>query len=218
MPKLTGPGLSLGASGTLGKILRYNNSKFGSWLSIAHKPAGKGTPNQLSQRKFFFDAKTAWNNLTDYDKMLYNEMAKALPLTGYNLFIKNFKENSMILNIKKNITSDQILNLADTPVELLPALPSGQIYSIVAVSARLNFVSNSYAGGSSTGLGFNLETIFCSLMDLVPLSAVETHQFFDISNSKVLDGGSVSLININDNWVNGDSDLDIYLTYQILIL
>jgi hypothetical protein len=90
MPKLTGPGLSLGASGTLAKAVRFNNSKYGAWLSVHHKPRYTSSPLQIIVREKFLAAKTAWKVLDSGEKLEWNNRAKNLPMTGYNLFIKEF--------------------------------------------------------------------------------------------------------------------------------
>ena len=48
------------------------------------------TPAQQAQRQKFADAVHAWQDLTEEEKMSYNERAKGKRLSGYNLFLREY--------------------------------------------------------------------------------------------------------------------------------
>jgi hypothetical protein len=48
------------------------------------------TEAQQIQRQKYADGVLAWQGLTNPQKLLYNERAKSLPYSGYNLFLKEY--------------------------------------------------------------------------------------------------------------------------------
>jgi len=84
-------------------------SKFGDWnpaagiyqaVAVAGKqvirklrfywPKNPNTPEQIKNRGDLRDAVVAWQNLTDEQKEVYNESARGLPMSGFNLFVKSW--------------------------------------------------------------------------------------------------------------------------------
>jgi hypothetical protein len=54
------------------------------------------TPARIAnpRRAVFADAITAWQNLTQPEKLSYNVRARLMHMSGYNLFIKNYLRSS----------------------------------------------------------------------------------------------------------------------------
>jgi len=53
-------------------------------------PTNPQTELQQANRSKFADAVLAWQNLTSQQKLSYNERASGKPLSGYNLFLKEY--------------------------------------------------------------------------------------------------------------------------------
>jgi hypothetical protein len=58
-----------------------------SRFSIPHNPK---TPAQDAQRLKYAESVTEWQNLTDEQKLVYNNRARGKKLSGYNLFQKEY--------------------------------------------------------------------------------------------------------------------------------
>jgi len=90
MPKLTGPLLSLRASGSVAKNLTYSERKTGSLARWQKKQKDVLTSERVEWRARFLQAVAAWHALTENEKEVYNEEAERLTMTGYNLFLKKY--------------------------------------------------------------------------------------------------------------------------------
>ena len=112
MAKLTGPLMSLAASGQLGKTL-----VFGDWKGIKYArqyiiPANPNSAGQQSIRGFLADAVAAWLSTTAQlnakDKANLNTEAagQGKPLSGFNLFVRNY--------VRTKVAGGTILGLHDT--------------------------------------------------------------------------------------------------------
>ncbi len=102
MAKVKNPLLSLSASGTIGNIVTYAKRKFNQVVSI--KLTRKDSNSSLQQvlRQVFIEGTAAWNLLTDPQKLQYEEDAKSLVMTGYNLFIQEYiNENYGVLPVAR---------------------------------------------------------------------------------------------------------------------
>ena len=53
-------------------------------------PANPQTEIQQTNRNKWKEAVASWNGLTDIQKEVYNEKAKGKPLTGHNLYVKQY--------------------------------------------------------------------------------------------------------------------------------
>jgi hypothetical protein len=51
------------------------------------------TEAQQARRELFADAVLSWQNLTEEQKNSYNERAKYLQMSGYNLYLKKYLKN-----------------------------------------------------------------------------------------------------------------------------
>ena len=82
-------------SGTIGKketaVIR-NGQNFLRTYVIPNDPK---TPKQMEQRRKYTRAVEAWKELSDSEKQVYNNRAKNLNMSGYNLFISEFTKGKL---------------------------------------------------------------------------------------------------------------------------
>jgi len=90
MPKLTGPLLSLKASGSIAKNLTFSERKSGSQVRFQKKQKDVLTSDRVEHRARFLEAAAAWNALFEEEKLDYKQRAVSLAMTGYNLFLKEY--------------------------------------------------------------------------------------------------------------------------------
>lgn len=93
MAKVTGPLMSLTASGKLG-----NSIVFMKWRGIADvrkwlKPANPKTADQVTQRNNFKEAVTKYHTLSGNDMGALRDMSKGKPYTGFNQWIKWIRDS-----------------------------------------------------------------------------------------------------------------------------
>jgi hypothetical protein len=98
MAKLKGPLMSLSASGTFGPRMTFSMRKGGAQVRIQKAQKDKITPARTKQRDFYKTAVSAWNALPSLEKQTYNDRAKSLTMTGYNLYLKEQLEILLIPN------------------------------------------------------------------------------------------------------------------------
>jgi len=55
-----------------------------------YSPTNPRTEAQQAHRQKYGEAVEAWRDLTDEQKLVYNKKAKGRPLSGYNLFVKEY--------------------------------------------------------------------------------------------------------------------------------
>lgn len=136
--------MSLNPSGSFAKSIIALRGKRGGVLQKWHQPGGVATSAQLAVRERFFQAKESWNALTFEEQEEYNDRARDLRITGYNLYIREFEPD--MLKVKKIIlTNEQIKNLAGTPIDLLP-IPSLENILYVPVSCFISAnIVNTYS-------------------------------------------------------------------------
>lgn len=77
------------AKGKVGPLVVENNKKT-QYIKTNIKPKDKKTTKQLEKRKRYGQAVQAWRALTPEEKKEYNQRAKPLKISGFNLFIKEF--------------------------------------------------------------------------------------------------------------------------------
>lgn len=88
MARVTGPFLSISASGTVGKILTA-----GTWKGIAYMrewftPANPRTPAQVQQRTYFATAVTMWHAEDAPTQLAWKTYVAGQALTGFNAYVK----------------------------------------------------------------------------------------------------------------------------------
>ena len=96
MAKVTGPLLSLDASGTVADVLTFSRWKGRNYVRQRVIPSNPNTPDQIAIRDLIRDASIAWKSgatvggvaINTAYKTAYNEAASPFSISGFNLFIK----------------------------------------------------------------------------------------------------------------------------------
>ena len=100
MVSLKGPLFSLKAQKQLGKTLIYKDKKNKSFLTKYSKPGSvkpfTKSEEQKQMRTIYSDSVEAWHNLSDNEKLDYNNQAKYKQYSGYNLFMKEYFTNHQL--------------------------------------------------------------------------------------------------------------------------
>ena len=120
-----------------------------------------------------------------------------------------------------HLTSAQILALNTTPIQVIPAPPIGKHTQLLGAFATLTFNSIPYGNpkdlvfiysGASTSIGGNPNI----------LGATSTKSSGFGTESEIIDsvtpGAALNVTVLGGNPVNGDSTLDLYITYKIITL
>lgn len=90
MAKIKGPLLSKTASGKIAERLVFSIRSSGQQVRFQKGQKDIITESRQGQRGVYSAAVEAWNLLSDVAKIEWISEAKALQLTGYNLFMQNF--------------------------------------------------------------------------------------------------------------------------------
>jgi hypothetical protein len=96
MAKVTGPLLSLDASGTIASTMTFSRWKGVNYVRQRVIPTYKRTTEQAAVRDIVKDASLAWKTNATVDgvvidaayKLAYNVAASGMAMSGFNLFIK----------------------------------------------------------------------------------------------------------------------------------
>ncbi|MBA7689385.1 hypothetical protein ES703_97891 [subsurface metagenome] len=87
MVKLTGPGLSIDASGSLADVLTFSNVKGHAYLKKHARPTQPRTPKQLSIRAMMSFLSAQWNLLTTPEQATWWAIVPGRAPTPYHAFI-----------------------------------------------------------------------------------------------------------------------------------
>jgi len=90
MAKITGPLMSVSASGSIAKRLTFSQRKSGQQVRFQKAQKDVITDARTTARANYTLAYTAWGFLNSAEKEVYNDRAKGQQLTGFNLFVKEF--------------------------------------------------------------------------------------------------------------------------------
>ena len=92
MAKVSGPLLSLGASGTIANTLTFSNWKGQAYVRQRITPYNPQSTNQTSQRTKFTDAVVLWQGKDTSTKGDWNTRARQLGYTmsGFNFFVQQY--------------------------------------------------------------------------------------------------------------------------------
>lgn len=88
MARVTGPFLSISASGTVGKILTAGTWKGIQYMREWFRPANPRTPAQVTQRGFFATAVAMWHAEDAATHLLWKTYVEGQALTGFNAYVK----------------------------------------------------------------------------------------------------------------------------------
>jgi hypothetical protein len=104
MAKTTGPLLSLGASGSVGKTLTYSTWKGVSYVRQLVKPTYRNSTEQMAVRDIVSDASIAWKTeatvgaieIDSAYKLAYTVATQGQALSGFNLFMRDCMSINLI--------------------------------------------------------------------------------------------------------------------------
>jgi len=218
MAKLNGPLLSQNAAGTFAKILTFSNRKTGPQVRLQKAQKNIKTQSQLYVMDRFFNAKTAWQQLTQDEKDDFKILGSAYQLTGYQYFIKQF-QGDMLQKKQIHVSADQLKDLHANPVILIPAPGLGKLIHLLDLNIKINFVSQVY---DTTNSDLNLQFADSGF----PISLEQTIAFLlTIPASLYVDGINVQLVSVTQENLPllltnpsvditlGDSSLDFTMYY-----
>ena len=117
-----------------------------------------------------------------------------------------------LLRVKVTVTSEEILDAYDTPIELIPAPPAGFYIDPISIVFRFDYDSTPYATNPNGEIhigGLSLSIIDISLTNSTPVKAAIIESTIDGAMTFTVDTG---------NPTAGDSDLIIFITYQLVEL
>jgi len=135
MPKVTGPLMSISASGTVAGTVNYRETKRGSIARIHSQPSGDPSSEQLSIRAINKQVSQAWASVSTEERETWSERAEAQSYSTFNaFFVENFnrvKTGRTIVNACPDIdeeTPADLILINDDP----PSNPdaSGDYYQI----------------------------------------------------------------------------------------
>jgi hypothetical protein len=118
-----------------------------------------------------------------------------------------------LLRVKVTVTSEEILNSFTTPVELIPAPPAGFYIDPISVIYKINFNTVAYEDNGSIGF---LDDNQIFIINLKSRSSAVYKAREDLGTS-IIDGAMIFTAFQEDPTV-GDSDLIIFITYQLVEL
>jgi hypothetical protein len=129
--------------------------------------------------------------------------------------IKTYSQpTNVILSEKVTVTSAEILDAYDTQVELIPAPPAGFYIDPISIVYRFDYDSTPYATNTSGIIVLSDEG---SVYDIDLTRANSDVCKTSNSGDFVTDGAMLFTVE-DGNPTAGDSDLIIYITYQIIEL
>jgi hypothetical protein len=118
-----------------------------------------------------------------------------------------------IQTIKVTVTSAEILDAYDTPVELIPAPPAGFYIDPISIVYRFDYNTTPYATNTSGIIVLSDEGTVVDI-DLTRANS----DVLKTSGSDFMTDGAMLFTVETGNPTAGDSDLIIFITYQVLEL
>lgn len=129
--------------------------------------------------------------------------------------IKTYSQPAnVILSEKATVTSAEILDAYDTPIQLIPSPPAGFYIDPISIVYRFDYDSTPYATNTSGIIVLSDEG---SVYDIDLTRANSDVCKTSNSGDFVTDGAMLFTVE-DGNPTAGDSDLIIYITYQIIEL
>lgn len=150
----------------------------------------------------------------DYIEIEHYDFGSGVTVNTESVF--SIVQVGTLLTKKTTILTGAVLTLNGTPVELLPAPPSGHAYQILGVVGRIVFNSVAY----TTNLNLQVKvggTALASNSDLLADGSTTIRQFI-LSAGTILAATATTLSVATGNPAAGNSPIDIYLTYRLITL
>ena len=113
--RVTGPMMSVSASGTFGKAITFGTWKGRAYARTWFRPENPQTPKQVNTRNALIIALAFFQaTLTDPQKAAYEAAASGLGMSGYNLYMRR------VLNVYKVDPGNEVPPVAVTVVGNYP--------------------------------------------------------------------------------------------------
>ena len=93
MAKIRGPLLSETARGKIAERLVFSLRSSGQQVRFQNKQKDVITDARANQRAIYLESVSAWNILSDLEKLEWKAQAKEFNFTGYNLFMQSYLDN-----------------------------------------------------------------------------------------------------------------------------
>ena len=90
MARVTGPLLSLDASGTVYKTVTFAKWKGRNYCRQWFKPANPRTAAQIAQRALFTAAVASWHETPAEIQAQWDETARIFYISGFNYFVQQY--------------------------------------------------------------------------------------------------------------------------------
>ena len=131
--------------------------------------------------------------------------------------IKTYSQPAnVILSEKVTVTSAEILDSFDTPIELIAAPPAGYAINVLNCIKKDNFGTVAYTSANDSFIAYN--SVFVDIFQPDITFAQSGFNRIGFSGSGIESGRSVIFYTENANPTLGDSTIDFYITYQIIEL
>ncbi len=130
-----------------------------------------------------------------------------------------------------NVTSAQLLSLAETPVTLLPAPGVGKVNFVLNIVAILNYNTTPYntSNPSDVNIAYNSDDTYqITGISLVPFFSQSSEQILPIypsssalanaSNATEIENTPITLLAVFGDMTEGDSSATFIINYTILTL
>jgi hypothetical protein len=119
MPNVTGPLMSISASGTISDSVNYRHTKRGTVARVHSKPSGQPSLSQLSIRAITKQVAQSWSSVNTIDRATWNILAEANSYSAFNAFF--------VINFER-VSTGQAITTVWPP---LPPSPPPDLLSIV---------------------------------------------------------------------------------------
>jgi hypothetical protein len=123
-----------------------------------------------------------------------------------------------LLRVKVTVTSAEILDAYDTPVELIPAPPAGFYIDPISVMWYLDYQTTPYDTNTKWSLYFESRNILTANNLFRYLTTKDKKYKEQISQSYQVAPTALTFFVEDGNPTAGDSDLIIFITYQLVEL
>lgn len=122
MAKVSGPLMSISASGTIGKSLTFGKWKGRPWVREWFIPENPQTPKQLNVRKALTLTIALWQTQTAEAKAVWDTYAEPFNMAGVNKFVSRAMK-AYITQLTADVDPLSVTVAGDVPAEVWTWLP-----------------------------------------------------------------------------------------------
>lgn len=174
----------------------------------------EGCPTQLKDICVFYTGNnlscvgiTTGNTLNQIVKAIDSKICSIIPPSG----------DCCLTTVKISLTKNQILNIYDTPIQLVPAPGVGKFIQPFTITSNFKFVNTEYTIN-------NVLRAYCgnvtdnAIAGFVISGTQNIFQTQTASNATINTNTALMISQQNGNPGDGDGTLDLYITYKIITL